>query len=152
MKVSIRAATLDDLEILVHHRVSMFRDMGIPEHEIAAVEGPAREYFRRTVPAGRYRGFLGETEEGRVVSGGGVVIMDWPAHPREPRDSKAMILNMYTEREFRRQGIARRVMQAMIDWCRDNGYRTVALHASSEGRPLYASLGFEPSNEMRLLL
>ena len=59
---------------------------------------------------------------------------------------------MYTDPEFRRQGIARRLMQTMIDWCRKEGFVRVDLHASDKGRPLYESLGFEPTNEMRLNL
>ena len=51
---------------------------------------------------------------------------------------------MYTDPEFRRQGIARRLMQTMIDWCRKEGFVRVDLHASDKGRPLYESLGFEP--------
>jgi hypothetical protein len=38
----------------------------------------------------------------------------------------------------------------MIDWCRTQGFMNVTLHASDKGRPLYESLGFEPTNEMRL--
>ncbi len=87
-----------------------------------------------------------------MVAGGGIVILHWPAHPSDPRDSKAMILNMYTEPEFRRQGLARRLMEVMISWCREQGYRTVSLHASDYGRPLYESLGFKPTNEMRVSL
>jgi GNAT superfamily N-acetyltransferase len=63
-----------------------------------------------------------------------------------------MILNMFTEPTFRRRGLARMLMQTMIAWCREQGYKTVALHASDEGRPLYESLGFQPTNEMRLHL
>ena len=149
---AIRPGTLDDIDILVRHRVGMFRDMGIPEEQLAAVDGPARAYFQQAVPAGKYRAFLAVGRDGRVVAGGGIVILHWPAHPSDPLDSKAMILNMYTEREFRRRGLARRLMQAMIDWCREQGYKTVSLHASDFGRPLYESLGFKPTNEMRLTL
>ena len=38
----------------------------------------------------------------------------------------------------------------MIDWCRARGFTFVGLHASDEGRPLYASMGFEPTPEMKL--
>jgi hypothetical protein len=48
--------------------------------------------------------------------------------------------------------LARLLMQTMIAWCREQGYKTVALHTSDEGRPLHESLGFVPTNEMRLLL
>jgi GNAT superfamily N-acetyltransferase len=59
---------------------------------------------------------------------------------------------MYSEPEARRLGIAKQLLQTMLDWCRHEGFRSVALHASPAGRPLYESLGFQPTNEMRLPL
>lgn len=43
-------------------------------------------------------------------------------------------------------------MLAMIEWCREQGFREVSLHASDEGRGRYEQLGFQPTNEMRLSL
>ena len=43
-------------------------------------------------------------------------------------------------------------MEAMIEWCRGQRMANVFLHASEEGRPLYDSLGFTSTNEMRLAL
>jgi hypothetical protein len=43
-------------------------------------------------------------------------------------------------------------METVIAWCRSQGFVSVALHASRDGRPLYEALGFEPGNEMRLPL
>jgi GNAT superfamily N-acetyltransferase len=65
---------------------------------------------------------------------------------------RATILNVYTDPEYRRRGIARLLMETMIDWCKREGLARVNLHASDAGRHLYESLGFEPSNEMRLKL
>jgi hypothetical protein len=42
--------------------------------------------------------------------------------------------------------------QAALDACRALGIRTFILHASNEGRALYASLGFKGTNEMRMQL
>jgi len=148
---SIREATASDVEILVHHRLGMFRDMGVPEAEVAAMEEPARAYFGRAVPDRKYVAFLAESG-GLVIAGGGIILIDWPAGRGDARDSKAMILNMYTEPEFRRRGVARILMEKMIAWCREQGYHTVSLHASDKGRPLYESLGFRPTNELRLTL
>jgi GNAT superfamily N-acetyltransferase len=61
-----------------------------------------------------------------------------------------VILNVYTEREFRRRGVARQVMLAILAWIKAYGLRGVNLHASEEGRALYEKLGFEQTNEMRL--
>jgi hypothetical protein len=40
-------------------------------------------------------------------------------------------------------------MQAMMEWARAQGFDRLLLHASDAGRPLYRSLGFLPTNEMR---
>jgi GNAT superfamily N-acetyltransferase len=61
-----------------------------------------------------------------------------------------VILNVYTEAEFRRRGIAQRVMAVIIAWAEAYGLRGVNLHASDEGRVLYEKLGFVQTNEMRL--
>jgi len=72
--------------------------------------------------------------------------------PGEQRPERAWILNLYTEPEVRRQGIAKRLLAVIIAWCRSQGYNTVSLHASPAGRPLYEAFGFEQTNEMRLKL
>jgi GNAT superfamily N-acetyltransferase len=150
-EVRIRPAGLDDVPHLLHHRRSMYEAMGHTDREmLEEVLRVSEIYFRRALPAGRYRGWVAETEGGRVVGGGGIVINDWPAHPRETMPLRVWILNMYVEPEYRRRGIARRLMETMIAWCRATGYRNVSLHASQEGRPLYERMGFVPTNEMRL--
>ncbi len=50
----------------------------------------------------------------------------------------------------RRQGIARRTLQTMLQWLAAQGIQRVTLHAAEVGRPLYAELGFVDSNEMQL--
>jgi GNAT superfamily N-acetyltransferase len=65
---------------------------------------------------------------------------------------RAYILNVYTEPGYRGRGIARQVVSAIGEWCRQEGFCSVALHASSMGRPIYEAMGFKPTNEMRLEL
>ena len=58
-------------------------------------------------------------------------------------------MNVFTERAWRRRGIAEQLMQHVIDWSRSHGIARLVLHASPDGRSLYERLGFEPTNEMR---
>ena len=85
-----------------------------------------------------------------MIGGGGIVISAWPGVLGQLHPKRAMILNLYVEREYRRRGVAHELMMRMIAWCRDNGFSSVALHASEDGRALYERLGFRPTNEMRL--
>ena len=152
-EIFIRPATADDLPTLVRHRRMMWWDMGRQDaDDLAASKVAAEEYFSKAVPDGSYRGFLAVTGSGEVVGGGGIVISPWPGSFRQQQPRRAMILNMYVERNWRRRGIAQALMEVMIEWCKKEDFAYVGLHASDEGRPLYEKLGFRPTNEMRLEL
>ncbi len=150
--MNIRKADAADIDHIIRHRVAMFRDMGYhDQHQLDAMTRASREYFRRAIPAGAYHAWVAE-EDGKVIAGGGVVISDWPGHPLDAQPRRAMILNIYTEPGYRRHGYAKQIVQTIVDWCRQQDFGAVALHASKDGRHLYEELGFSPTNEMRLEL
>jgi GNAT superfamily N-acetyltransferase len=153
MGISIRPATAADAQVIAQQRQAMFADMnrGTPA-EIAAMGAVFLRQVQRMLDAGEYYGWLACTDEGHVVAGGGLIVHEWVARVSDPNTRRAYILNVYTEPAYRRQGLARQIMQTMIDWARAQGFVTVSLHASQAGRPLYELLGFEPTNEMRLKL
>jgi len=152
-EITIRIATVADIPTLLRHRRLMWWDMGRrDEAALDLMQEAAGEYFATEVADGSYRGFLAVDGTGVAIGGGGIVISHWPAIPGQRRPHRAMILNVYVEREHRRRGVARALMEAMIAWCRENGFASVGLHPSDEGRPLYEHLGFKPTNEMSLPL
>jgi GNAT superfamily N-acetyltransferase len=152
-EITIREAEQQDLGVILHHRRAMFEDMG-QEDEVAltAMEASSRPFFAQALVEGWYRAWLAQNAAGEVLAGGGILILPWPSHPRDSQTRRPMIVNVYTEPGYRRRGLARRLMVAMLDWLREQGYGTVSLHASDFGRSLYESLGFKPTNEMRLQL
>ena len=152
-EISIRSATPQDCAVILHHRRSMFQDMGEGSSEDLdrMVEATA-PWLSRALVDGSYQGWLAETADRRVVAGGGVLISSWPADPYDPVTRRALIINVYTEPKVRRRGLARRLMLLMIQWLKEQGFSSVVLHASDAGRPLYETLGFVPTNEMRLRL
>jgi GNAT superfamily N-acetyltransferase len=152
--ITIRPATVADAPIIVHHRRAMFADMGVgDEVGLNAMEATFVPYVTRALGDGSYRAWLAETSDGRVVAGGGLIVHEWPARPGKPSDPRrAYILNVYTEPEYRGRGIARCIVSAIVEWCRAEGLSSASLHASVFGRPLYETMGFKPTNEMRLNL
>ncbi len=139
------------MAIVLHHRWAMFRDMGQgTAEELARMVTAAEPTLAQALDDGSYRHWLAVDASGRVIGGGGVLLCLWPANPKDACTERAMILNVYTEPEFRRQGVARRIVQTILDWIRARGLRSANLHASDEGRVLYEKLGFVATNEMRL--
>ena len=151
--IEIRTAGFGDVGHILHHRRAMFRDMGKgTDADLDAMVVTTEAFLREALPSGGYRGWLAQTADGRVVAGAGIVIAPWPGSPGDPSPRRGLIQNVYTEPAFRRRGLARRLMETVLEWCRAEGFFTVALHASDEGRALYESMGFQATNEMRLKL
>jgi GNAT superfamily N-acetyltransferase len=154
---AIRQGTLDDVETVVAHRRAMFLDMGYPEDEkMRNMCEKFRPWLVGKMQAREYLTWFAVPRDlddgGAIVAGLGLWLMDWPPHMLGPGRWRANILNVYTRPQSRRNGLARRLTETAIEWCRANEISTVILHASDAGRPLYQSMGFQPSNEMRMLL
>jgi GNAT superfamily N-acetyltransferase len=147
----IRSGKVEDAKVIARQRAAMFRDMGSVSAEESELLREASEPWLSSHLADRtYLGWLVE-HGGEVVAGGGIFIGELGPVPGCYRmGRRGHIANLYTESAHRRRGLARRLMQTMLNWCESNGIDHVTLAASDEGRPLYESLGFEPTSEMKL--
>jgi GNAT superfamily N-acetyltransferase len=146
----IRPTRPDELTIVLYHRRQMYIDMGQTDPQaLDEMERAARQVFGDALRDGTYKGWFAEVN-GEVASGGGVLLVPFQPSPSQARPVRPFIVNVYTEPSRRRLGLARQVMEEMLAWCRAQGYPAVSLHATNEARPLYQSLGFVPTNEMRL--
>jgi GNAT superfamily N-acetyltransferase len=150
---SLRRASIADLDILVEHRRAMFEDMGYADQAaMRSMSAKFRPWLEAHMNAGDYLGWLIEATNGSIAAGAGLWLMDWPPHMIGNGTRRGNILNVYTHRDHRRRGLARELMKAALDWCGNNRVDTIILHASPAGRTLYESMGFSPTNEMRLRL
>ena len=146
----IRAATAADAAVVAHHRVAMFRDMGVlGRADGAALEAASRLSLARALADGAYKGWL-VAHDGGIAAGGGLMLRALLPRPGYlDGGTEAYVLNVYTEPAHRRRGLARQVMDAIIAWCDAERVSRISLHASDDGRPLYEALGFAATNEMR---
>lgn len=152
---TIRQAIESDAAVIARHRVSMFRDMGeVPTEALAAeLFETSRAALAALLREGSYVGWLAVSARDEVLAGAGVHIKS--TLPRVTHEGLVaagplpLAVNVYTEPGSRRRGIARALMQAMMEWARAQGFDRLLLHASDGARPLYRSLGFAPTNEMR---
>ena len=153
MSYAIRSATIADIPHIVSHRERMFRDMALQaKYEDMA---PAFElWLRHALPSKTYLGWMAVTEKGDVAGGAGLIVIPWPPGPISLDPRCGFVFNVYTEPSHRKQGLARRMMDAIHDYCRSEGIERMVLNASSFGLSLYESMGYAPTNEpmMRLRL
>ena len=153
MVYSIRPATIADIPHLVDHREQMFRDMGIPA-AFTEMTTAADRWLRQAMPSQTYRGWVAETTNGDIAGGSGLIVIPWPPGPLTMDPRCGFVFNVYVQPPHRKQGLARRLMEAMQDWCRSEGIERIVLNASTFGKPLYDQMGYvatdEPMMRMRL--
>jgi len=108
------------------------------------------EYFNVLQNKGQGQ-VLCATVSGEVVAMAAVTIVeDYHSHTRG-RNS-ARINMVYVQPAHRRRGIGRKLMQAALDWLKEQHCEVVRLNASEDGKRLYESIGFKPRNEMEYFL
>jgi len=146
--VRVRQATLEDLPLLLRYRRAMAEEMdGADETAVNRMLAALEPYLRAAIPERRWHSWIAEPG-----GCGSVEIVQWVPGREDPRPQRAWVHSLYVEPAFRRRGIGRQLTDTIIAWCRQQGFKWVYLHASQQGRPLYESLGFERSSEMRLRL
>lgn len=147
----IRHATTDDARVIAEHRARMFEDTGrIDSVRAAAMVEQLLPLLRPMLASGEYAGWLMAEEDGAVVAGAGVQIRTLLPRPETDVTREALVVNVYVEPAYRRRGLARRLMEAILAWSREQRIERVSLHASVMGQPLYEALGFTRSNEFVL--
>jgi len=155
----IRRATVGDAAIVARHRARMFHDMDeISDEAYDDFLGASREWTERGLTNGEYIGWLAVPKDDPelIVAGAGVQLRQVPPHPCRPaRDGKfargrhAIVLNVFTEPEWRKRGAASFIMDEILSWAREEKLDRLVLHASDQARTLYEKMGFIATNEMR---
>ncbi|MBP9201714.1 MAG: GNAT family N-acetyltransferase [Gemmatimonadales bacterium] len=156
MSLLLRQATVADAREIATHRALMFHEMGqLPEAAMPALVADTEALLEPMLATGEYVGWLAApADDPHAVAGGaGAQRRQVLPHPDGAggvaEGQHAIVLNVWTEPRWRRQGVAVRLMEAVLAWAREEQLDRLVLHASDAGRPLYERLGFVRTNEMR---
>ena len=142
--ITVRAALPGDMEVLLSLRREMLAQVnGIPQ------DGLSDEFMRLT------EDFFGNGDQTTVLAfcgekPAGCATICWlnvmPTYSH-PTGKRAHIMNVYTRKEYRRMGAARKMVEFLISQARSRGVTHITLDATEMGRPLYEALGFCSSEE-----
>ena len=147
--IEYRIATQEDIELLMSSRLEMLRIVNdLPD---------SYEYTDEIISESRDYFLNGDQTTVLALDGGNVIgcastsymrIMPTFSHPTGKR---AHLMNVHTRNEYRRQGIARKMVLMLIDETWKRGTTEISLDTTVMGRPLYESLGFVNSTECMVL-
>jgi len=136
----------------------MFQDMGdISGDAFEILRAKARVRLKEWLDSGDYVGWLAAPADQPEIVVGGAGVQLQPILPRRVNAStvgegrQGTVVNVFTEPQWRRRGIAGLHIKEIITWSKDEHLERLLLHASDEGRSVYERLGFIAGNEMRFV-
>ena len=147
-----RPATIDDIPEVLRLAALMYRTIGQRADEDWFRE--AGRLLETRMGEGRTGVFVADAENpGRLASCAAATIVERLPGPWNPAAKKAAYVQwMCTDPAYRRRGLGRAVLAALLDWLWAHGVTLVELHATKDGDPLYRSFGFKDPAQPQLRL
>ena len=149
--VSIRRASLEDVETLVDLRLALERESGhlTQEAMVADVRRATRQYFLEALPTEAILVWVAEAD-GTIVATSGLIFFQKPPSEHNLTGLEASLLNMYTVPAWRRQGIATKLLQTLIACAKQRQAHRIWMYSTQDGQPIYERAGFVPKRRHTL--
>ena len=153
MNLTYKRATIEDIDILTETRIEVLRAANKLSDDIdmSEVEKQSYSYYKKALCNGTHIAYLIYNENCFVGTGGVSFFQVMPTY-HNPSGKKAYIMNMYTRPEYRRKGIAYKVLDMLVKDAKSMGISAISLEATVMGLPLYEKYGFtKMKNEMEFI-
>lgn len=152
-EVSFRRATEEDIDMLIDYRIIFLKDAyGDPSPELeSGLRISLRKYFSPALREGKYISWIADYRR-KPVGFSGMVIREQPGNFEIPKGKTGYILNIFTLKEFRKNGIASKLMKKLIEEGQLLDLDRVELRATRDGEPVYRKMGFAEPHDLPMEL
>lgn len=138
-EIRYRKLTTDQLDTFIRMRIRQLREEGAKE-DIDLV--PAlKDYYERHMADGTFVSWLAMDGE-KIIGTSGMSFVEKPPYYGCPTGRIGLLSSMYTDPDYRRQGIARELLTRVVEEAGAYGCGTIQITASDMGVLLYTDFGF----------
>lgn len=148
-----KKANIEDIDLLTKTRVQVLRAANKLEDSVDMnlVETESYQYYNECFGKDNHVAYL-IFDGDSVVGTGGISFFNVMPTYHNASGKKAYIMNMYTNPNYRRQGIAYKTLDLLVAEAYKRDIKNISLEATEMGRALYEKYGFvSMENEMELL-
>lgn len=152
MTLTYKRATIEDIDLLTKTRIEVLRAANrlSDDTDLSEVEIQSYNYYQKALRDDSHIAYLA-FDGTHFVGAGAVSFFQVMPTYHNLSGNKAYIMNMYTRPEYRRRGIAIKILDMLIKESKNRGIIAISLEATDMGRPLYEKYGFvKMDNEMEL--
>ena len=143
MNIIYRRLTKDDLDTFIDMRIRQLREEGATE-DIDLIP-PLRDYYDRHMSDGTFVSWLA-LDGDKIIGTSGMSFVEKPPYFGCPSGRIGLLSSMFTDPGYRRMGIAKELLNRVVEEARAYGCGAVQITASDMGVKLYTAYGFVHNN------
>lgn len=143
MPITYQKLTAKELDIFIGMRINQLREEGAKED--IDLRPALREYYQRHMADDTFVSWLA-LDGGKIIGTSGMSIVEKPPYFGCPSGRIGLLSSMFTDKAYRRQGIAKELLSRVVNEARERGCGTVQITASDMGVLLYTNFGFMKNN------
>ncbi len=148
--IRYRRITKADLDRFIDIRIGQLREEGATEE--IDLKPYLLDYYNRHMKDGTFVSWLA-VDGDKIVGTSGMSFVEKPPYFSCPSGKIGLLSSMYTDKAYRRQGIAKKLLGLVVVDAREYGCGCVQITASDMGVLLYTDFGFKKNgNFMQLNL
>lgn len=142
-------ATKDDMTLLMQIRLEMLKVVNhLPSDYV--FDNQLLTYSQTYFEKGNQTTVLA-VEEDTVVGCATLCYIEMMPTFSHLTGKRGHLMNVYTNSQYRRQGIASKMLDMLIQEAKEKGVTEISLDATDCGKPLYEKFGFKQSDECMVL-
>lgn len=139
MGIEYRKLTVKELDVFIDMRINQLREEGADED--IDLKPALKNYHERHMADGTFVSWIA-LDGDRIIGTSGMSFVEKPPYFGCPNGKIGLLSSMFTANSYRRRGIAKTLLEKVINEAKEYGCGTVQITASDMGVLLYTDFGF----------
>lgn len=139
MGIEYRKLTVKELDVFIDMRINQLREEGADED--IDLKPALKNYYERHMADGTFVSWIA-LDGDRIIGTSGMSFVEKPSYFGCPNGKIGLLSSMFTANSYRRRGIAKTLLEKVINEAKEYGCGTVQITASDMGVLLYTDFGF----------
>lgn len=139
MNINFKRLSKCELEAFITMRINQLREEGTTED--IDLRPALRSYYNKHMEDGTFVSWIALVGE-KIIATSGISFVEKPPYFGCPSGKIGLLSSMYTDGDYRRKGIAKKLLSFVVEEARKYGCGTIQITASDLGALLYMDFGF----------
>ena len=140
MEIEYRKLSEKELDVFIEMRINKLREEGAKED--IDLKTALLDYYKRHMKYGTFVSWLA-LDGNNIIGTSGMSFVEKPPYFGCPSGKIGLLSSMFTNPNYRRNGIAKELLSRIVNEAKQYGCGTIQITASDMGVKLYTDFGFE---------